>query len=452
MQYIVIMKKIFPSLYIIFSIIGLSFLSGCFSKSFFKHKMKKQKIVQNYVFENAVIAHRGTTYWAPEETEVAYRWARNIGADYLEVDIQRTSDGVLIALHDDDFRRTSDIMEVYNKGEDFHYLAAKYTYIQLMNLDAGSWFNKDNKQRARNNFGKYAEVLRVNTKAYTFNSVYDKIEYTNDAGNTVPDIYIGGKQYISTLEDVLMIAKGWIIARDKYGNRLYKTSVKNNTTEYSFFYVKDPKDNNNRPGVYIEVKEPKYYNNIEKHLYDELTVKGWNILKNKENISTNFFIDGNVNTGNTNGKIVLQTFSPESLSSIDEYFKGEVPVTFLLWLGDGIMDKDNIETYNTNLEYALKYNTHFIGPSIGGGLFNYYDLLTKSHHRLISKKGFMVHGYSFDTKEQHQKYFSSKPKQRTNAVFTNRSDISINYFIDEGVYDFKRDKVDAKDVLNELGY
>ena len=56
--------------------------------------------VLDYLPRNIVIAHRGTTYWAPEETEAAMRWARNIGADYLELDLQRTKDGVLIALHD----------------------------------------------------------------------------------------------------------------------------------------------------------------------------------------------------------------------------------------------------------------------------------------------------------------------------------------------------------------
>ena len=43
--------------------------------------------VLSYLPRNIVIAHRGTTYWAPEETEAAMRWARNSGADYLELDL-----------------------------------------------------------------------------------------------------------------------------------------------------------------------------------------------------------------------------------------------------------------------------------------------------------------------------------------------------------------------------
>ena len=52
--------------------------------------------VQDYVPEYAVVAHRGSTFWTPEETEAAYRWAREIGADYLECDMQVSKDGVVL--------------------------------------------------------------------------------------------------------------------------------------------------------------------------------------------------------------------------------------------------------------------------------------------------------------------------------------------------------------------
>ncbi len=40
--------------------------------------------VRDYVPLYAVIAHRGSTYWAPEETESAWRWAREMGARYRQ--------------------------------------------------------------------------------------------------------------------------------------------------------------------------------------------------------------------------------------------------------------------------------------------------------------------------------------------------------------------------------
>lgn len=60
----------------------------------------------------AIIAHRGASYFAPEESGPAYLLGRAMGIGYLELDLQRTKDGVLIALHDDDLRRATNIAEV----------------------------------------------------------------------------------------------------------------------------------------------------------------------------------------------------------------------------------------------------------------------------------------------------------------------------------------------------
>ena len=57
----------------------------------------------------AVMAHRGASFDAPESTAPAYALARDLGADYLELDLQRTSDGVLVVVHDNDLQRTSDV-------------------------------------------------------------------------------------------------------------------------------------------------------------------------------------------------------------------------------------------------------------------------------------------------------------------------------------------------------
>ena len=72
--------------------------------------------VRNYVPPMAVMAHRGSTFWAPEETESAWRWAREMGADYLESDLQCSKDGVVLANHDDNLKRTTNIENLY--GED----------------------------------------------------------------------------------------------------------------------------------------------------------------------------------------------------------------------------------------------------------------------------------------------------------------------------------------------
>ena len=50
---------------------------------------EEQKAVIAYLPKNVIIAHRGTEFWAPEESEAAMRWARNMGADYIECDPKR---------------------------------------------------------------------------------------------------------------------------------------------------------------------------------------------------------------------------------------------------------------------------------------------------------------------------------------------------------------------------
>lgn len=127
----------------------------------------------------AVIAHRGASFDAPEETVPAYTLARDLGADYLELDLQRTQDGVLIALHDDNLRRTTNVAEVFPTRADEP--VNRFTLAELKQLDAGSWFNKTYPDRARN---AYAGL-----KILTLDEVIDIAE----GGANKPGLYIETK-------------------------------------------------------------------------------------------------------------------------------------------------------------------------------------------------------------------------------------------------------------------
>ncbi|CAM3734045.1 Glycerophosphoryl diester phosphodiesterase precursor [compost metagenome] len=98
----------------------------------------------------AVIAHRGASYDAPESTAPAYLLARELGADYLELDLQRSSDGILVAVHDDNLLRTSDVAERFPERQSSPVSA--FTLAELKSLDVGSWFNKAYPERARASF------------------------------------------------------------------------------------------------------------------------------------------------------------------------------------------------------------------------------------------------------------------------------------------------------------
>lgn len=367
-----------------------------------------------FIPKDIVIAHRGTTYWAPEETEMAYRWARNIGADYLEVDVQRTKDGVLLALHDDLLIRTTNIENIYPELSEMP--SSNFTFEELMNLDAGAWFYERALQEGTDYYSSEIYLKKIEKPAFYFNSEGEKVLFD------VEDIYVGGSQGISTLEDVIRIAEGYRIAKDSLGKRIYEIIGEEGVLNYRFFYVKDEEDSGHRPGVYIETKEPQLFQGIEEDLYQELSRLNWNVLTNPES-DTIGRRDGKVNTGNTSAKIILQTFSPESLVKLNHIFKGRVPMTFLLWLGDDNMIKNDSNTYFENLVFAKQNGAHIIGPSIAGPPNNYSDLLTEQNVEWIKSKGFLIHPYSFDTRLQMLQYGAA-----SDGMFTNRADLTIQYY------------------------
>lgn len=96
----------------------------------------------------ARIAHRGASALAPEETRAAYVRARDLGADFLEGDVQRTRDGVLVLLHDEGLERTTDVTARYlpRRGpaaaDTVGYWVGRFDWAEIESIDAGSWFDK----------------------------------------------------------------------------------------------------------------------------------------------------------------------------------------------------------------------------------------------------------------------------------------------------------------------
>lgn len=90
------------------------------------------------------IGHRGASGYAPEHTFASYDLARALGADYLEHDLQLTSDGVLVVLHDTTLDRTARGLAANCTG-----LVSDKTLAQIKTCDVGSWFNTANPTLAR---------------------------------------------------------------------------------------------------------------------------------------------------------------------------------------------------------------------------------------------------------------------------------------------------------------
>lgn len=80
--------------------------------------------------DTQIMAHRGAAGAAPENTMAAIRRAVADGADWVEIDVQETSDGEVVVIHD------SDLMKL--AGENLRVSEASLQ--QLAEIDIGSWF------------------------------------------------------------------------------------------------------------------------------------------------------------------------------------------------------------------------------------------------------------------------------------------------------------------------
>ncbi len=80
-----------------------------------------------------IVAHRGASSLAPENTLAAVKKGIEVGAQWIEIDVHQTRDHHLVVLHDEDLDRTTNGSGPVNQ----------YTLAELRQLDAGSWFSSE---------------------------------------------------------------------------------------------------------------------------------------------------------------------------------------------------------------------------------------------------------------------------------------------------------------------
>ena len=78
-----------------------------------------------------IIAHRGASAYAPENTLPAFELARKMGVLEVELDTQLATDGVVVLCHDD-------CLDRYGNGD---HVVEEMSSGQLLSLDMGSWFS-----------------------------------------------------------------------------------------------------------------------------------------------------------------------------------------------------------------------------------------------------------------------------------------------------------------------
>ncbi|MEU0238128.1 glycerophosphodiester phosphodiesterase family protein [Nocardiopsis sp. NPDC006198] len=84
------------------------------------------------------VSHRGAAGHAPENTLAALDAADELGAETVEIDIQRTADNHIVLLHDTTLARTTNVESVFPDRSP--YLVGDFTLREIKRLDAGSWF------------------------------------------------------------------------------------------------------------------------------------------------------------------------------------------------------------------------------------------------------------------------------------------------------------------------
>ena len=115
---------------IILGFIVLAIICG----SVFTYGIYKGKYNLNIEFTRTleVTAHRGASLKYPENTMSAFKGAKELGADWIELDVAETKDGYIVVTHDTNFKRTAGVdKNIWDM-----------TLEEVKKLDVGSFFNK----------------------------------------------------------------------------------------------------------------------------------------------------------------------------------------------------------------------------------------------------------------------------------------------------------------------
>lgn len=130
-----------------------------------------------------IIAHRGASAVAPENTLCAFRRALRDGAEGVECDVRLASDRVPIVFHDPTLKRVTSL----------ETKVADLTSRELMKIDVGTWFNLRHEKHARQEYQRetvptleqFFELMRANEKLIYVELKCEDCNYQNFARSIV---------------------------------------------------------------------------------------------------------------------------------------------------------------------------------------------------------------------------------------------------------------------------
>ncbi|WP_264737450.1 glycerophosphodiester phosphodiesterase [Cytobacillus firmus] len=143
------------------------------------------------------VSHRGASAYAPEHTIASYDMGEKMHGDYIEIDLQMTKDGHLIAMHDVTLDRTTN-----GTGS-----VKDYTLEEIKQLDAGSWFNEKYPYASKAEY----EGLKVPTLEEVFKEFGKNNSYYIETKS--PDVYPGMEKELLRLVDKYNINKNKLLVQ-----------------------------------------------------------------------------------------------------------------------------------------------------------------------------------------------------------------------------------------------
>ncbi len=143
------------------------------------------------------VSHRGASGYAPEHTIASYQLGEKMHGDYIEIDLQMTKDGQLIAMHDEKLDRTTN-----GTGQ-----VKDHTLAEIKKLDAGSWFNET--------YPQYAKPEYVGLQVPTLEEIFKKFGKNNSyyIETKSPNIYPGMEKELLRLVDKYDINKDKLLVQ-----------------------------------------------------------------------------------------------------------------------------------------------------------------------------------------------------------------------------------------------
>ncbi len=139
-----------------------------------------------------VIAHRGGRGQWPESTMYAFQKAHDLGVDVLEMDIQATSDGFLVVIHDQTVDRTTD-----GQGR-----VADLTLAEIQQLDAGyNWTDDAGKTYPYRGKGITVPTFRTVVEAFSDTRMVVELKRTD---RSIVDRFLKIVQEFDTADHTLV--------------------------------------------------------------------------------------------------------------------------------------------------------------------------------------------------------------------------------------------------------